>query len=38
MAAKQMSVFFVAGGDAPERLYPAKEILDQMAPFVFLRS
>src|SRR3974390_3254462 len=28
--------FFVAGGDAPERFYPAKEILDQMAPFVFL--
>ena len=28
--------FFVAGGDAAKRLYPAKEILDQMAPFIFL--
>src|ERR1019366_2403456 len=28
--------FFVAGGDAVKRLYPAKEILDQMAPFIFL--
>jgi len=28
--------FFIAGGDAPERLYPATEILDQMASFVFL--
>lgn len=28
--------FFVACGDAAKRLYPAKVILDQMTPFIFL--
>ena len=26
----------VAGGDAAKRLYPSKEIIDQMAPNIFL--